>query len=50
MSGGSEAGRLGRWGEALIAEDLKKKGWKIAVSIGAGISLILNLLQIFEII
>ena len=29
MSGGSEAGRLGRWGEALVAEDLKKKGWKI---------------------
>ena len=29
MNGGSEAGRLGRWGEALVAEDLKKKGWKI---------------------
>ena len=29
MSGGSEAGRLGRWGEALVAEDLKKKGWKV---------------------
>ena len=29
MSGGSEAGRLGRWGEALVADDLKKKGWKI---------------------
>lgn len=29
MSGGSEAGRLGRWGEALVAEDLKKKGWTL---------------------
>jgi len=29
MSGGSEAGRLGHWGEALVADDLKKKGWKI---------------------
>lgn len=32
MSGGSEAGRLGRWGEALVAEDLKKKGWKIVAA------------------
>lgn len=34
----------------LLESTTKKKGWKIAVSIGAGISLILNLLQIFEII
>lgn len=32
MSGGSEAGRLGRWGEALVADDLKKKGWTIVDS------------------
>ena len=29
MSGGSEAGRLGRWGEALAAEYLRKKGFRI---------------------
>ena len=29
MSGGSEAVRLGHWGEALVADDLKKKGWQI---------------------
>lgn len=29
MSGGMEARLLGRWGERLVAEDLRKKGWKI---------------------
>ncbi len=27
MSGGGEARRLGQWGEALVAEDLRRKGW-----------------------
>ena len=30
MSGGGEARRLGQWGEALVAEDLGRKGWRIA--------------------
>ena len=30
MSGGGEARALGQWGEALVAEDLRKKGWTIA--------------------
>ena len=34
----------------LIESVIKKKGWKIAVSVGAGISFILNLLQIFEVL
>lgn len=29
MSGGNEARELGRWGEALVAADLKRKGWRI---------------------
>lgn len=29
MSGGLEARLLGKWGERLVAEDLRKKGWKI---------------------
>ena len=30
MSGGGEARLLGRWGEQQVAEDLRRKGWKIA--------------------
>lgn len=29
MSGGLEARLLGKWGEQLVAEDLRKKGWRI---------------------
>lgn len=29
MRGGSEQRLLGRWGEALVAEDLRKHGWTI---------------------
>lgn len=29
MSGGQEARLLGRWGERLVAEDLRRKGWRI---------------------
>lgn len=29
MSGGADARLLGKWGERLVAEDLRKKGWKI---------------------
>lgn len=29
MSGGEEARRLGRWGEDLVAEDLRRRGWRI---------------------
>jgi len=32
MSGGVEAGRLGHWGEDLVAKDLKKRGWRIIAS------------------
>ena len=30
MSGGGEARLLGRWGEQQVAEDLRRKGWRIA--------------------
>lgn len=30
MSGGEEARVRGRWGEALVAEDLRRKGWTVA--------------------
>lgn len=30
MSGGEEARALGQWGENLVAEDLRRKGWTIA--------------------
>lgn len=30
MSGGEGARRLGQWGEALVAEDLRRKGWSVA--------------------
>ena len=29
MSGGTESRLLGKWGERLVAEDLRKHGWKI---------------------
>lgn len=29
MSGGNEARLLGRWGEALVAKDLRKRGWAV---------------------
>lgn len=29
MSGGMEARLLGRWGERLVAEDLRRRGWTI---------------------
>lgn len=29
MSGGAEARLLGKWGESLVAEDLRRKGWHI---------------------
>ena len=29
MSGGEQARLLGRWGERLVAEDLRAKGWRI---------------------
>lgn len=32
MSGGNGARRLGQWGEALVAEELRKKGWIIAAT------------------
>lgn len=32
MSGGTQARLLGRWGEAAVAADLRKKGWKIVAS------------------
>lgn len=30
MSGGAEAPLLGRWGEQLVAENLRSRGWTIA--------------------
>ena len=30
MSGGEEARTLGQWGEDLVAENLRRKGWTIA--------------------
>ena len=32
MIGGKEAGRLGRGGEALVAKDLRKRGWRLVTS------------------
>ena len=29
VSGGGNARRLGQWGEAVVAEDLRQKGWTI---------------------
>ena len=29
VKGGGEARRLGRWGEALVACDLERKGWTV---------------------
>lgn len=29
VSGGGEASLLGRWGERLVAEDLRRKGWTV---------------------
>ncbi len=29
MSGGGEARQLGQWGEDLVAEDLRRKGWTV---------------------
>ena len=29
MIGGMEARLLGKWGERMVAEDLRRKGWKI---------------------
>ena len=29
MSGGKEARLLGRWGEAMVARDLRRRGWTI---------------------
>jgi len=29
VSGGGEARRLGQWGEDLVAEDLRRKGWTV---------------------
>lgn len=30
VSGGGDARLLGQWGEALVAEDLRRRGWTIA--------------------
>ena len=33
MSGGGEEARVrGKWGEALVAEDLRRKGWTVAAT------------------
>lgn len=32
VSGGSAARRLGQWGEAMAAEDLRRKGWTIVAT------------------
>lgn len=32
MKGGNEARLLGRWGEALVARDLRRKGWTIVAA------------------
>ena len=29
VSGGGDARRLGQWGEALVAEDLRQRGWTV---------------------
>ena len=29
MSGGGEARRLGLWGEGVVAEDLRRRGWTV---------------------
>lgn len=32
MSGGNEARMLGQWGEIQVAQDLRRKGWRIQAS------------------
>lgn len=32
MSGGAEARLLGKWGERLVAEELRRRGWSIAAT------------------
>ena len=32
VSGGGDARLLGRWGEALVAEDLRRKGWTVVAA------------------
>lgn len=32
MSGGGEARVRGQWGEALVAEDLRRKGWTVVTT------------------
>lgn len=32
VSGGGDARLLGRWGEALVAEDLRRKGWSVVAA------------------
>ena len=32
MSGGGDARARGQWGEALVAEDLRQKGWTVAAT------------------
>ena len=32
MSGGAEARLLGKWGERLVAEDLRTKGWSVTAT------------------
>ena len=29
MTGGAQARLLGKWGEGLVADDLRRKGWKV---------------------
>ena len=29
MNGGNEARLLGRWGESIVAKDLRRRGWRI---------------------
>lgn len=32
VNGGGEARQLGQWGEALVAEDLRRKGWTVTAT------------------
>ena len=32
MSGGGGARQLGQWGESLVAEDLRRRGWTVAAT------------------
>ena len=32
MSGGERARLLGRWGERLVAEDLRARGWRVTAA------------------